>query len=97
MRGKNVLRFRILKSLPGSVSTWYETLKMKKGCEDQKRSTQNTAGDADALKGHRRHLQTSQDRRQPRIALVDEHGLEGRQNSFSSLVGVEASAWGALT
>lgn len=31
------------------------------------------------------------------LPLVDDHGVEGKQNSFSSPVGIEASTWGALT
>ena len=61
----------------------------EKGHENSKINTQNPAGYAAAQKGHRWCLQASQAGKKPHIPLVDERGVEEKQNS---LVGVEASA-----
>lgn len=93
---KNVLRLRVT-----SLFLWlHQMLRMwpwkwgrQRGSEEK---PQSLAGYSVALRGHRGCLQTGQDRSEQRIALVDEHGVDGKQNP-SFLVGVEAPALEALS
>lgn len=85
--GKNVLRFRNLNELvflSDSVRCLVCDLGNEKAVESQERNTQSITGCAAALKGHRWYLQTSQARMKPHIPLVDERGVEEKQNSSPS-------------
>lgn len=72
-------------------------LDMGIGREDHKSNTQSIAGYVVVLKGGRWSLQTNQSRRQLCIPHVEEHGVDRKPKSLFYPVGMEASAWEALS
>lgn len=73
------------------------SLDMGTGSEGHKSNTQSIAGYVVALKGGRWSIQTSQSGRQPCIPHVEEPGVDRKPKSLFYPVGMEASAWEALS